>query len=72
MLGAFNTDDKTSTVKWKDVEKSGSILNLYYENNNEPAFAKNVNAVTFDGVSSFSGDSSSYSYYQIITYTFNG
>ena len=72
VLGSFNADDKTSTVKWKGVEKSGSVINLYYSNNTEAAFAQNINAVTFDGVSSFSGNSSSYSYYQIVTYTFNG
>ena len=72
VLGSFDGEKNTSTVNWKGVEKSGSIVNLYYGNNNESAFARNVNAVTFDGVSSFSGSNSAYSYYQIIAYTFNG
>ncbi len=73
VLGSFNDSDVTTTVKWKTVERSGSTTQIYYENNNESAFAKNINAVTFDGASSFSATGSkTYARYQIVTYTFNG
>ena len=71
VLGTFADSKGTSTVEWKTVTRSGTTKNLYYSNNNERSFSRNINAVTFDGFSSFSGSGSG-PYYQIVTYTFNG